>query len=52
VNEPETLRIGIGGRAGALALEVELEVTPGTLVLIGPNGAGKTSLLSFLLGVM
>jgi molybdate transport system ATP-binding protein len=40
------------GRAGTLALDVELELDQRPLVLVGPNGAGKTSLLLFLLGVL
>jgi molybdate transport system ATP-binding protein len=35
---------------GSLAIEVELDTGPGTLVTVGPNGAGKSTLLSLLLG--
>jgi molybdate transport system ATP-binding protein len=35
-----------------LELDVELETSPGTLVVVGPNGAGKTSLLLLTLGVL
>jgi molybdate transport system ATP-binding protein len=46
------LRARLAGRAGALRLEVELEVAAGPLVVVGPNGAGKTSLLLLLLGAL
>ncbi len=48
----ESLRARVTARVGRLALDVELDTAPGTLVLVGPNGAGKTTLLSLLLGVM
>jgi molybdate transport system ATP-binding protein len=47
-----SLRARISAQLGRLAIDVELDTGPGTLVLCGPNGAGKTSLLSFLLGVL
>jgi molybdate transport system ATP-binding protein len=46
------LRAQLRGCAGALALDVELQLGAGPLVLVGPNGAGKTSVLLFLLGVL
>lgn len=42
----------IRGVAGRLALDVELTLGAGPLVLVGPNGAGKTSVLLCLLGVL
>jgi molybdate transport system ATP-binding protein len=38
-------------RAGALEVEVELELGAEVLALVGPNGAGKTTLLLGLLGL-
>ena len=48
----EGLRAQIRGQIGALALEVQIEVVSGPLVIVGPNGAGKTSFLSMLLGIL
>lgn len=45
------LQARVAGRIGALALDAELALETGTLVLAGPNGAGKTSLLRMLLGL-
>jgi molybdate transport system ATP-binding protein len=45
------LHARIAGRIGGLALDAELALETGTLVLAGPNGAGKTSLLRMLLGL-
>jgi molybdate transport system ATP-binding protein len=42
----------IRGVARRLALDVELSLGAGPLVLVGPNGAGKTSVLLCLLGVL
>jgi molybdate transport system ATP-binding protein len=46
------LRAQLKGQAGALQLELELQVADGPLVVVGPNGAGKTSLLLLLLGAL
>jgi molybdate transport system ATP-binding protein len=45
-----TLAATIGMRAGALDLEVALEVDERGLVLVGPNGSGKTTVLLALVG--
>jgi molybdate transport system ATP-binding protein len=45
----------LAGRAhaGALEVEVELEVAPGeTLAVLGPNGAGKTTILRMASGLL
>ncbi|MBI2377888.1 MAG: ABC transporter ATP-binding protein [Deltaproteobacteria bacterium] len=42
----------VTARVGRLAIDVELDSAPGTLVLVGPNGAGKSSLLALLLGAL
>jgi ABC-type sulfate/molybdate transport systems ATPase subunit len=44
------LTASIALRAGALDLEVALEVDERGLVLVGPNGAGKTTVLLSLVG--
>jgi molybdate transport system ATP-binding protein len=44
------LTASIALRAGALDLEVALEVDERGLVLVGPNGAGKTTVLLALVG--
>jgi len=50
---PVSLEAGVGLRLGQLALEVELAVATGELVvLLGPNGAGKTTLLRALAGLV
>ena len=38
-------------RAGAFALDAELESPGGVLALVGPNGAGKTTLLEAIAGL-
>ncbi len=45
------LHASVAASVGALALEVELSLPGGALVLAGPNGAGKSSLLALLLGL-
>ena len=48
-----SLEADVGLRLGQLALEVELAVATGELVvLLGPNGAGKTTLLRALAGLV
>jgi molybdate transport system ATP-binding protein len=44
------LAASIGVRAGALEVDVALEVDERGLVLVGPNGAGKTTVLLALVG--
>ncbi|HEX3477039.1 MAG TPA: ATP-binding cassette domain-containing protein, partial [Kofleriaceae bacterium] len=44
------LAASIALRAGALDLEVALEIDERGLVLVGPNGAGKTTVLLALVG--
>ncbi|HEX3763023.1 MAG TPA: ATP-binding cassette domain-containing protein [Kofleriaceae bacterium] len=44
------LTANIALRAGALDLQVELEVDERGLVIVGPNGAGKTSVLLTMVG--
>jgi molybdate transport system ATP-binding protein len=45
-----TLVANIAVRAGALDLEIALEVDDRGLVLVGPNGAGKTTVLLAMVG--
>lgn len=47
---PADLRIDARLHAGDFALDVQLEVEQGPVVLVGPNGAGKTTLLRALAG--
>ncbi len=51
MSAPDCLKARLTARIGRLAVDLELDTSPGTLVLIGPNGAGKSSLLDLLLGV-
>ena len=46
------LNARITARVGRLAIDVEIDTGPGTLVVVGPNGAGKTSMLLILLGAL
>jgi molybdate transport system ATP-binding protein len=48
----EGLAVRIEGRAGGLALDVDLSVSGAPAVVVGPNGAGKTTLLLAILGAL
>ncbi len=48
----EILCARLTARIGGMVIDVELDTSPGTLVIVGPNGAGKSSLLWLLLGVL
>jgi ATP-binding cassette subfamily F protein 3 len=45
-----TLRARLQANVGRLAIDVEIDTGPGTLVVVGPNGAGKSTLLRILAG--
>ncbi|MBI4954997.1 MAG: ABC transporter ATP-binding protein [Myxococcales bacterium] len=52
MSDAGSLYARVTARVGRVALDVELDTAPGTLVVVGPNGAGKTSLLRLVLGVL